>query len=99
MLEKLVKKCGDCNLKECIGCEITYSDVKELEKEFDSAGRQGYINGSNASDRVWKKRIQDKIEELDKLIKETQIELGTASKEFTIYVYQRDILKELLEGN
>ncbi len=63
MLEKLIKKCGDCNLKECIGCEITYSDVKELEKEFDSAGRQGYIKGSNATHRILVEIIKERLEQ------------------------------------
>ena len=41
--------------------------------------------------------VEEKIEELNKLIIETQKELGSASKEYTIYVYQKDILQELLE--
>ena len=41
--------------------------------------------------------VEEKIEELNKLIIEAQKELGSASKEYTIYVYQKDILQELLE--
>ena len=41
--------------------------------------------------------VEEKIEELKKLITEAQKELGSASKEYTIYVYQKDILQELLE--
>lgn len=41
--------------------------------------------------------VEEKIEELNKLITEAQKELGSASKEYTIYVYQKDILQELLE--
>lgn len=41
--------------------------------------------------------VKEKIEELKKLITEAQKELGSASKEYTIYVYQKDILQELLE--
>ena len=41
--------------------------------------------------------VKDKIEELNKLIIETQKELGSASKEYTIYVYQKNILQGLLE--
>lgn len=44
-----------------------------------------------------KSKIKEKIEELNKLIIEAQKELGSASKEYTIYVYQKDILEELLE--
>lgn len=41
--------------------------------------------------------VEETIEELNKLITEAQKELGSASKEYTIYVYQKDILQELLE--
>ena len=44
-----------------------------------------------------KQKVRDKIEELENLIKEAHKELGSASKEFTIYVSQEKILKELLE--
>lgn len=47
---------------------------------------------------ISKEVIEKKIEELDKLIIETQKELGSASKEYTIYVYQKQVLQELLEG-
>ena len=46
---------------------------------------------------VSRDKIKEKIKELDELIKEAKDELGTASKEFTIYVYQKNILKQLLE--
>lgn len=41
--------------------------------------------------------VEEKIAEQKKLITEAQKELGSASKEYTIYVYQKDILQELLE--
>lgn len=41
--------------------------------------------------------VEETIEELNKLITEAQKELGSASKEYTIYVYQKDILQKLLE--
>ena len=44
-----------------------------------------------------KSKVEEKIEEINKLITEAQKELGSASKEYTIYVYQKDILQELLE--
>ena len=44
-----------------------------------------------------KSKIKEKIEELNELIIETQKELGSASKEFTIYVHQEKALQELLE--
>lgn len=41
--------------------------------------------------------VEEKIEEINKLITEAQKKSGSASKEYTIYVYQKDILQELLE--
>ena len=41
--------------------------------------------------------VEEKIEEINKLITEAQKESGSASKEYTIYVYQKDILQKLLE--
>lgn len=41
--------------------------------------------------------VEEKIEEVDKLIAEAKKECGSASKEYTIYVYQKSILQELLQ--
>ena len=72
--------------KKALGKRITYCN--ELEKDL-------FENSSNYV--IPKSKVKDKIEELNKLIIETQKELGSASKEYTIYVYQKDILQELLE--
>lgn len=32
-IENLIKKCDDCNLKECIQCDISWSEI-QLIKEF-----------------------------------------------------------------
>lgn len=70
-----------------------YKECKEiakiiLEEEINSEVPQNCIPTS---------LVKEKIEELKKLITEAQKELGSASKEYTIYVYQKDILQELLE--
>ena len=74
-------------------------EIQELEKQNEVL--QGFVssifNNSFEKDYIPKLKIKEKIKELDKLIKEAQIELGSASKEFTIYVYQKDILQELLD--
>ena len=64
---------------------------KELLKEYNKKLQIDW------EDAISKDKIKEKIKELDELIKESKDELGTASKEFTIYVYQKDILKQLLE--
>ena len=65
-----------------------YNEELEIYKRKHSLIKNHYIS---------KDKIRDKIEELENLIKEAHKELGSASKEFTIYVSQEKILKELLE--
>ena len=72
--------------KKALGKRITYCN--ELEKDL-------FENSSNYV--IKKQKVKEKIEELKKLITEAQKELGSASKEYTIYVYQKDVLQELLE--
>lgn len=67
--------------------------VKELEEDLTSV----YLKGIYDERDKWIALVKEKIEELKKLITEAQKELGSASKEYTIYVYQKDILQELLE--
>ena len=71
--------------KKALGKRITYCN--ELEKDL-------FENSSNYV--IKKQKVKEKIEELNKLIIETQKELGSASKEYTIYVYQENILQDLL---
>ena len=80
---------------------------KELEEENTELKTMDCVNifelgKKSARDRIEydyipKSKVKEKIEELNKLITEAQKELGSASKEYTIYVYQKDILQELLE--
>ena len=30
-IREMSKKCDCCNFRECIGCEITYSEIKNIE--------------------------------------------------------------------
>ena len=79
---------------ETINTVLNY--IEELEKENTNAKYQ-YDLGYKACEIEFTNKIRDKIEELENLIKEAHKELGSASKEFTIYVSQEKILKELLE--
>lgn len=31
-VEKLLNKCDNCKLKECIGCEFTWTDIQKIRK-------------------------------------------------------------------
>lgn len=86
---------------------LTLAHELEQEKEKNMQLNQEVLMYKNAvpnqynffdySNYISKDKIKEKIKELDELIKEAKDELGTASKEFTIYVYQKDILKQLSE--
>lgn len=47
---------------------------------------------------ISKDKIKEKIEELKEATQEALSECGSASKEFTICVYQEAVLEELLKG-
>lgn len=69
-----------------------YKECKEIAKIL----LEEEIEAEIPQDCIPKSKVKEKIEELNKLIIETQKELGSASKEYTIYVYQENILQDLL---
>lgn len=88
--------------KECKALENLLTRYKQLEEENKSKQKaydDCYCEYKHYKqfDSIPKSKVEEKIEELKKLITEAQKELGSASKEYTIYVYQKDILQELLE--
>ena len=106
-IENLIKKCDKCKLKECINCEISWNEVqaikrfhkayKELEEKNKKKSIEIICYQEELENSIPVSLVEEKIEALNKLITEAQKELGSASKEYTIYVYQKDILQELLE--
>ena len=75
---------------------------KELEEKWDKDTHKlqnalDLANADKINNYIPVSLIKEKIEEINKLKTEAQKELGSASKEYTIYVYQKDILQELLE--
>ena len=85
--------------------ELVYDDIilnliNKLQKENEELRADNYELNNRITDlleNIPVQKVKEKIEELKKLITEAQKELGSASKEYTIYVYQKDILQELLE--
>lgn len=71
--------------------------IKQLEEENQLLLNSKIGVDLSFDDYIPVSLVKEKIEELKKLITEAQKELGSASKEYTIYVYQKDILQELLE--
>ena len=71
-----------------------YKELEEFKKQVTEIENTNFIKYKNY---IPVSLVKEKIEELKKLITEAQKELGSVSKEYTIYVYQKDILQELLE--
>ena len=76
-----------------------YKELEEENKDLKNlANKKQWISPCYvAQNYIPVSLVEEKIEEINKLITEAQKELGSASKEYTIYVYQKDILQELLE--
>ena len=94
-IERLEKENEEYKIKENSRIVGKYNEI-EIHDLIEKTIQKDYIEKANKYDSLVEK-IKDKIEELEKLIIETQKELGSASKEYTIYVYQKSILQELLE--
>lgn len=104
IIEELTKVRTDKLSKE--GLKL-FNKINEIIDENERLEEENRIYGLEAcrvrlkmyidKNYLQKSLVKEKIEELNKLITEAQKELGSASKEYTIYVYQKDILQELLE--
>lgn len=44
-IETLLNKCNNCNLKECIACEFTYTDIQKIKKYVEELEKQEYWRG------------------------------------------------------
>lgn len=98
--------------KECLHYDVSQDEIRALEhliKAYKELEEENKDLKNLANNKQWispcyvaqnyipVSLVEEKIEEINKLITEAQKELGSASKEYTIYVYQKDILQELLE--
>ena len=58
-VEQLLSKCDNCKLKECIGCEFTWTDIQKIRK---------YIQELEQKQSILDK-VTDKLKEYLKAIK------------------------------
>lgn len=72
-IARLIKKCDECKMNECIGCEICWGDVQEIAELIEEKERYKYLyqkalNNTIKSDRelnLFKReirKIRDKAE-------------------------------------
>lgn len=87
-IENLIKKCDDCNLKECIQCDISWSEIQSIKefyksykilKEENTTSKN--ITSQLMSDFINKNVIpvflvKEKIEELEKRMDYLNTELS-----------------------
>lgn len=62
-VKELLNKCDNCNLKECICCEFTYTDIQEIKK---------YIKELEQKESILDK-VTDSLDKLDKILKQDGI--------------------------
>ena len=84
----LIRKCKDCNLKECIGCEYSASDIETTFKNFVSKDKI----------RELIEKLNKLLPDIDyRDIKDKQ-EREYYKKEYHKVVAQINVLKNLLKG-
>ena len=105
-VENLIKKCDECKLKECINCEISWTDIVAVRrlvdayKEIEEENKIFALEGSNIALKIHidknyisKSKIKEKIEELTQ---EIQFE---ENEKVVIWLHkQRKVLQDLLKG-
>ena len=42
-VEQLLNKCDNCKLKECIGCEFTWTDIQKIRKYIEELEQKQFI--------------------------------------------------------
>lgn len=79
-VEKLIKKCDECKLNECINCEISWTEIDSVRRLIDRYKEQNdIIKTANIAIKDLQEKlensipvslVEEKIEELDNQIKE-----------------------------
>ena len=91
-VKELLNKCDNCKLKQCEGCEFTYTDIQKIKKYVEQK--------ESILDKVTDKLKED-IENADNNIKHMKEKtiLQTIARELAVGMndYAREILN-LIEG-
>lgn len=62
-LERLIKRCDECKLNECINCEISYSDIQTIKHLIKAYKELKEENEKLKSDNLEYQRTQDIFDE------------------------------------
>lgn len=85
----LLNKCDNCKLKQCEGCEFTYTDIQNINKYIEEL--------ESILDKI-KDKLKEDIENdycIEERIGDAYITIGV--KEYSVKPYAREILN-ILEG-
>jgi len=108
VLERLLKRCNECKLSECINCEISWNEVQVIEnllKERQSdKERIKDLEEINEAHKKENGELREIVEKQQSLIKEKIEELEFAiafcgnEDRMKRLILQKEVLEELLKG-
>lgn len=67
-IERLIKKCDECKLNECINCEISYTDIQTIKHLIQAYKDLEEIEESHRKENG---ELREKIKELEERLDET----------------------------
>lgn len=106
-VEKLIKKCDECKLNECINCEISWTEIDSVRKLIDRYKEQNdIIKTANIAIKDLQEKlensipvslVEEKIEEYQNNMKLYENETHNIFNENNIRQEVITVLQELLE--
>ena len=90
-VKQLLNKCDNCKLKECIGCEFTWTDIQKIRKYIQELEQKQFI-----LDKVTKTLKRDR-EIFDKCRKKHEMYSPSEERMNTKYHYAEKLLN-IIEG-
>lgn len=90
-VKQLLNKCDNCKLKECIGCEFTWTDIQKIRKYIQELEQKQFI-----LDKVTKTLKRDR-EIFDKCRKKHEMYSPSEQRMNTKYHYTEKLL-DIIEG-
>ena len=106
---ELFEKCRNCKLKECIGCEITYSDICAIrdtdqwyiEKIRELEEKTNYHNQLDLDDiykkYIFKGKLETWLQRFKNIKQDLETINGTDCELYTKLKYNIELLEKLLE--
>mgnify|MGYP004458961879 CR=1 FL=1 len=86
-IDELLKKCENCKLNECIQCEYSYNDIKQIVEEYNNLEKKnremmeviGLVD-KLMSNNILRKKIKNKILGYQELADECYIKFLESNK-------------------